>query len=43
MSATKLAENRVGRICLHLLCLMRDGRLGWHMAGVWRELQLPLP
>ena len=34
----KLPNSRLGRICLHLKCLVRDRRLSWHMAGVCREL-----
>jgi sucrose-6-phosphate hydrolase SacC (GH32 family) len=34
---SKLAENRLGRIYLHLKCLMRGGKWSWHLAGLRRE------
>ncbi len=30
--------NRLGRVCLHLACLIRGGKAAWHLAGVKREL-----
>lgn len=33
-----LAMTRTGRVVLHLLALMTDGKLGWHTAGICREL-----
>jgi hypothetical protein len=34
---TKLAEFKIGRVVLHLGCLLRDGKVRWHWAGVRRE------
>jgi hypothetical protein len=34
-----LAQTGGGRIVLHLLTLRRDRHLGWHLAGVARELK----
>jgi hypothetical protein len=34
----RLPNNRFDRIYLHLVCMVRNGKLGWHLAGVWREL-----
>jgi hypothetical protein len=25
---------------LHVRCLLRDHRYGWHFAGIWREVTL---
>ena len=33
-----LAENRLGRIYLHLKCLARGGKWSWHLAGLRREI-----
>ena len=33
-----LTESRFGRMALHLRCLVRDGKLRWHWAGIRREL-----
>jgi hypothetical protein len=41
MSAAKqlrLASTSGGRVLLHLLALVQDHRLHWHLAGVMREL-----
>lgn len=35
----KLTRHRLGRAVLHLGCLARGGKTGWHLAGVKRELQ----
>ena len=29
---------RLDRIVLHLRCLLRDHKVRWHLAGVWREV-----
>jgi hypothetical protein len=34
-----LAETERGRIVLHLAALFRDGRFGWHLTGVLRQLR----
>lgn len=34
----RLAENRLGRIYLHLKCLVRGGKWSWHLAGLRREI-----
>lgn len=39
MNAVQLATTRRGRIALHLVCLMRDHKARWHMAGIIRELR----
>jgi hypothetical protein len=36
---TWLAERSSGRALLHLICLLRDGHVRWHWAGMKRELQ----
>jgi hypothetical protein len=28
----------VGRVILHLACLMRDGEMRWHWKGIVREV-----
>ena len=33
-----LSNGRLGRIFLHLICLVRDGRLQWHVHGMLREI-----
>ncbi len=33
-----IANFRFGRIALHLLCILRGGEPGTHLAGVAREL-----
>jgi len=33
-----LIQNPFGRLMLHALCLFRGGKLGWHWAGMLREL-----
>jgi hypothetical protein len=35
----RLAQSGVGRMILHLLTLRRDRRLGWHLAGMMREVK----
>lgn len=35
----RLAQSARGRVVLHLLTLWRDGRIGWHLAGVLREFR----
>jgi sucrose-6-phosphate hydrolase SacC (GH32 family) len=37
-SSIRLAENRLGRIYLHLKCLVRGGKWSWHLAGLRREI-----
>ena len=32
---------RFDRVVLHVRCLLRDHKYGWHFAGIWRELTLP--
>ena len=32
-----LTKNRFGRIVLHLMCLVHDGKWRWHWAGICRE------
>lgn len=32
--------NRLDRIVLHVRCLCRDHKYGWHLAGIWREVTL---
>jgi sucrose-6-phosphate hydrolase SacC (GH32 family) len=34
----KLANHRLGRLFLHLKCLVRGGKWSWHLAGLRREL-----
>jgi len=34
----KLSETRLGRIELHLLCMIRNGHILYHLAGIKREL-----
>jgi hypothetical protein len=35
----KLAQNRWGRVLLHVACLAaRPGHWGWHWQGILREL-----
>jgi len=36
---TWLAERSSGRVLLHLACLLRDGHVRWHWAGMKREFQ----
>jgi hypothetical protein len=33
----KLVLHPAGRVLLHLICLMRDGHVRWHWAGMRRE------
>jgi len=42
MSA-RLVEHSLGRVALHLACLLRDGKVRWHWAGIRRELRSGLP
>jgi sucrose-6-phosphate hydrolase SacC (GH32 family) len=37
-TALKLTRNRLGRIVLHLKCLVRDHKWTWHLAGLRRQL-----
>ena len=32
-----LAKSRFGRMALHLMCLVHDGKCRWHWAGICRE------
>jgi hypothetical protein len=34
----QLTETRAGRIVLHLMCIVRHGRVRWHWDGIRREL-----
>ncbi|HEX9783146.1 MAG TPA: hypothetical protein VGA56_10520 [Opitutaceae bacterium] len=38
MSA-RLARYDVGRIILHLACMVRHGNVRWHWAGIVREVE----
>jgi len=29
---------RLDRVLLHVRCLLRDRKYGWHFAGIWREV-----
>ena len=31
---------RLNRVLLHVRCLLRDHKCGWHFAGIWREVTL---
>ncbi len=42
MSA-RLVEHSLGRVMLHFACLLRDGKVGWHWAGIRRELRSASP
>ena len=33
----KLVKTSVGRVVLHLTCLLNDFKLEWHMKGIVRE------
>jgi hypothetical protein len=35
-----MAKYRIGRVALHLMCIMRGGEPRIHLAGVMRELLL---
>ena len=35
---TKLAKSSVGRVILHLGCMVRDGQMRWHWEGIMREV-----
>ena len=32
---------RIGRICLHIIAMIGDHQVMWHVAGIMRELWLP--
>ena len=34
----QLAQKAAGRILLHLGCLLRGGRWGFHWIAIWQEL-----
>ena len=34
----QFSRNRSGRTMLHLVCLIRDHKVKWHLKGVWREI-----
>ena len=34
----RLATNRFGRSVLHVWCIVRGGKLAWHLTGIRREL-----
>lgn len=38
MKLLSLSETRIGRVCLHLLALSRDGKFRWHLAAIRRQL-----
>jgi len=42
MSA-RFVEHSLGRVMLHLACLLRDGKVRWHWAGIRRELRHAIP
>jgi hypothetical protein len=33
-----LASHRIGRVCLHLVAMIADRHVKWHLAGIRREL-----
>lgn len=35
-----LSGSRIGRVILHLVCIIRDRRLQWHFHGIAREFRL---
>ena len=35
-----VAASRPGRVFLHLACIVRGGKVAWHVAGIRRELGL---
>ncbi len=39
MSAN-LANNRIGRMLMHTLCVFKDRQWQWHWRGIVRELTL---
>jgi len=39
---TWLIERSSGRVLLHLACLLHDGKVRWHWAGMKRELRRPI-
>jgi hypothetical protein len=39
----RLVEHPLGRVMLHLACLLRDGKVRWHWAGIRRELRAVPP
>jgi hypothetical protein len=39
MNANELVKTRIGRIVLHAVCLVRDRKLSWHVAGIAREIR----
>jgi len=36
----KLAETRQGRIILHLLTIIRDHKVKWHMSRIFKEFKI---
>ena len=36
----RLAGSHGGRVILHLITLLRDHRLNWHLKGIIRELPI---
>lgn len=34
-----LVQRPLGRVTLHAWCMVRGGRVRWHMAGIVRELR----
>ena len=37
-SSISLADHRLGRVYLHVKCLLRGGKWSWHLAGLRREM-----
>jgi hypothetical protein len=37
----KTPESKVGRMLLHLFCMVRDHRWTWHWQGILREMPPP--
>jgi hypothetical protein len=40
MKADSHVDSHVGRIILHLACLMHDHKWFWHLAGIRREIPI---
>jgi len=35
----RLSETSIGRIKLHLICLLKDHHFKWHVKGILREIK----
>ena len=35
-----MSKYRIGRVCLHVVAMIRDHQLKWHLSGIWREMSL---